>query len=100
MNLALNDETVRVFPAPAGINRVRSGTRIPPISVPRASGDKPDQLKELAADFVVFPAPAGINRPWILSDDRDCSVPRVSGDKPQIMAVFNGFCECSPRQRG
>ncbi|EGC1081508.1 hypothetical protein H8467_003602 [Salmonella enterica] len=82
MNLALNDETVRVFPAPAGINRVRSGTRIPPISVPRASGDKPDQLKELAADFVVFPAPAGINRAQELLGVLYGSVPRASGDKP------------------
>ncbi|EEH3421669.1 hypothetical protein G7O15_001762 [Salmonella enterica] len=36
--------SARVFPAPAGINRVRKTVYAASLSVPRASGDKPGRL--------------------------------------------------------
>ncbi|HAI2299372.1 TPA: hypothetical protein HI078_003926 [Escherichia coli] len=71
-----------VFPAPAGINRHRTGGAECWPSVPRASGDKPIRTPAALPLQRVFPAPAGINRQQQLFSSHRHSVPRISGDKP------------------
>ncbi len=51
-----------VFPALAGINRSTRRRQTSISGVPRASGDKPQNLADEELSICVFPALAGINR--------------------------------------
>ena len=91
------------------------------ISVPRASGDKPEKETFTDTKGRVFPAPAGINPRNLLFGGGDTRVPRASGDKPgdrftfaltlqvfpapagiNLIHSYNVLLQrkCSPRQRG
>ncbi|EFO5118414.1 hypothetical protein H1385_001398 [Salmonella enterica] len=89
-----------MFPAPAGINRGNQGPQPDAVSVPRASGDKPELAGVDVTLVYVFPAPAGINRGNQGPQPDAVSVPRASGDKPEAEIASGNADMCSPRQRG
>ena len=59
-----------VFPAPAGMNRLRRMVMPPSMRVPRARGDEPVDAISRPLQLRVFPAPAGMNRDQCAFGDR------------------------------
>ena len=73
---------IRVFPAPAGMNRLVTAV-VPRVeSVPRACGDEPLPRTAKPEEYDVFPAPAGMNRYRLYALGGRRCVPRACGDKP------------------
>ncbi|KHT26551.1 hypothetical protein [Pectobacterium carotovorum] len=91
---------IKVFTAPAGINRGTKAGLALQLRVPRASGDKPIAESKGLGNFREFPASAGINRSFLIPVSLKICVPRASGDKPRDVIQQFGISESSPCQRG
>ena len=109
-----------MFPAHAGMARVRTSARFPERRVPRACGDGPmlvasrfqasrcsprmrgwpAELAPQAAGGEVFPAHAGMARPSGLLGRNGDRVPRACGDGPPASERPASNIMCSPRMRG
>ena len=70
---------LRLFPAPAGMNR----------------GNRKSQ-----AEFCLFPAPAGMNRGVVPKHGVLASIPRACGDEPAAQEMRRLERDYSPRLRG
>ena len=89
-----------VFPAWAGMNRIRDSPPYVAPCVPRVGGDEPakDARKKRCRD--VFPAWAGMNRYKEHVGGTFARVPRVGGDEPEFFEPVSPAVQCSPRGRG
>ena len=68
-----------MFPAPAGMNRLK---------------------KSGACSGLGVPAPAGMNHWHALLDMKKNRVPRARGDEPPADSISSAMSACSPRPRG
>ena len=91
----------RVFPAHAGMNRVRmlNGTFDGRHVFPAHAGMNRPPAQIFPCEMSV-PAHAGMNRPTVLSFDHATSVPRPRGDEPAIQTTKPITGMCSPPTRG
>ncbi len=109
-----------LFPAPAGMHRLREASARPSIPVPRARGDAPltgsereainpcsprprgctRLLRTVAGRARLFPAPAGMHPTTSDSRRTSASVPRARGDAPRVQEFRLKALDCSPRPRG
>ena len=109
-----------VFPAHAGMDRLRGRLRPAARRVPRACGDGPDMQAALGISLAcsprmrgwtdrqqrrlrpdrVFPAHAGMDRKRLRCPVRRLSVPRACGDGPPSVCTSARQQSCSPRMRG
>ena len=91
----------QVFPAHAGMNRIRRAAYRAALGVPRPRGDEPVlRLPSQRSDWLVFPAHAGMNRLGNAVRDRALSVPRPRGDEPGDASLAMVHAVCSPPTRG
>ena len=109
-----------VFPARAGMDRIRSRSRTGATCVPRPRGDGPmagnppnavamcsppargwtGYHGAAAARAMVFPARAGMDRHRGTDVSQEGGVPRPRGDGPSHSPFSSRVCQCSPPARG
>ena len=73
-----------VFPAPAGMNRAAPRCASTLSGVPRACGDEPWMEPSRNEEIGCFPAPAGMNRFLCGIRVAIAGVPRACGDEPSV----------------
>ena len=109
-----------VYPACAGIHRVREPGNTPAGSLPRMRRDPPKILKQVPEDkkstphargstsglkpeivfVVVYPACAGIHPSHSLVGRMTVGLPRMRGDPPQTQLPNNNLNQSTPHARG
>ncbi len=89
-----------VFPARAGMVRLRRGPRRRAARVPRASGDGPSSSASPKTPAPCSPRERGWSVLHARAERGRESVPRASGDGPGDRGGTAGFRVCSPRERG
>ena len=70
------------------------------VSIPRESGDDPEQASQRRRQLVVFPARAGMIRTLGGAAAEVARIPRESGDDPAFRPHRPWRAPYSPRERG